>query len=433
MLPLKMALVLLLLVPAVLLAIHHFFYVYLIGVFLLPVWTITLTGQAEVPGQADLRFSDACFFVAGLGWIVRGMTKQRIGVQGSYLDVCLIAFAFWIFFSICWSPTLMVGGKEFLRKLNGLFIFYLTINLVRDERDLDLAVTVWLIAGALTAFAALYETVTDILERIAGITKRTATRWGWLRATALKEGANRLGFFMNTCLMLSISRFFLASRRSRRGLLFVFIMIMVFAVISTLSRNSVMGFVVGATILFYLAGKGGKKFFLMAAVIIVVFMWISGPEYRNVFFKRIVGVLQPQETRSIEGRTQVWLAASRMIGDRPFLGAGAGGFHVLSGSYGARRLRSPHNLYIYVAAELGLIGLLLFTGVAVAFFRLAKHGFGSASSDKERFILAALFAGMTVYAFQGLVVNFTLIEREFWALLGLNVAAIKIYGQGEIQ
>jgi O-antigen ligase len=431
--PSKIAVLMLILVPIAVIMMTNYFFAYLVGIFLLPVWSITLTGQAEVAAQADIRFSDVCFLVAGLSWIATGITKRQVRIRGSYLDVWLVAFMLWVLLSIWWSPSLVVGGKDFLKKLNGIFIFYLTVNLVRDKRHLDLAIMTWIMSGALAAFLALYELVTIILQRAMGFSKHALARWGWLRASALKEGANRLGFLMNTCIIFTISRFFLQEGKKLRLAFLLLTAVMVFALMSTLSRNSMAGLVVGSMILFHIAKKGGKRFFVIGGVIALLFVFISGDAYRDVFFKRVVGLLQPQETRSIEGRSVVWEAAFGMIRENPLLGVGAGGFHAVSGLYGAKKLRSPHSLYVYVVAEFGLIGFMLFAGAAMAFLKLVKHGLSSASSDKQKFVLAALFAGVVVFAFQGLVVNFLLIEREFWALLGLNVAAIKIYTEGESQ
>jgi O-antigen ligase len=431
--PSKIAVLSLILVPLAIVMMSNYFYAYLLGIFLLPVWSVTLIGQAEATGQVDLRFSDACFMIAGLGWIARAMARHQVTLKGSRLDFWLLTFFLWILLSILWCPSFGGGVKEFLRKLNGLFIFYLTINLVRNQRQLDRTLMTWIISGGFAAFLAVHEVFTEILYRAAGFSKGAIARWGFLRATALKEGANRLGFFMNTCLVMTLSLFFLQPGKKFRLLSLFLFVTMFFALLSTLSRNSLLGFVVGTMLVFYITKKGGKRFFITGAVIVGLFLMISGPTYRDVFFKRFLGGFQPQVTRSVAGRLQVWEAGSEIIGASPFLGAGAGGFHIISEYYGAQKLKSPHSLYIYVTAEYGLIGFVLFAAVTIAFLRLGNHGLRVTSDAKAKCVLAALLATIAIYAFQGLVVNFVLIEREFWALLGLNVAAIEIYSEGEFQ
>lgn len=432
-LPLKIAILLLLLPPVVFILARRFFYAYLIGIFLLPVWSITLTGQPEAPGRADLRFSDAFFFIAALGWLVQGIINKRLDIKRTYLDFVLIALFFWIFLSIIWSPTYLVGVKDFLRKLNGLFIFYLTVNLIKNRKDLNLTMIIFIIAGSGAALLAFHEIITKILQHIGGLSKAAISHWGWLRATALKEGANRLGFFLNICLMITISQFLLMKKTKYRIILLTLIILMTSALIATLSRNSVIGFVIGTTVLIYFMKKGGKKFLLITAVVALLFLLTSGPGYRHVLFERYVGIVQPYETGGYAGRIQIWQVASKIFEEHPILGTGIGGFHAISKSYGAAELESPHNLYIYVTTELGLIGFLLFLTVALRFIVLAKHGLQTPLDEKERSILVALLTGVLIYGFQGLVVNFTLIEREFWAILGLNVAAIKISCEDKIQ
>ncbi len=430
-LPLKVVVLLLLLPPIVVILMPNFLYAYLIGIFLLPVWSITLTGQPEVPGRADLRFSDALFFIAGLGWLVQGMINKRLEIKRSYLDLYLFVFFCWVFLSILWSPTFSGGIKEFLRKLNGLFIFYVTINVIRSRRDLDFAVIVWIIAGILAASLAAHELFTGIWERVP---ETVITRRGGLRAGALEVTANFLGFFLNTCLMMTISQFFLTKRSRYKILLFCCIIVMIPALISTLSRSSIMGFVIGTTFLLYFIRKGVKQLVLITAVAVLLFLFISGSGYRDVLFQRYTGIVKPHEAAGYVSRTQFWSqVASRIFAEHAIVGTGAGGFLALSESYGAREVKTPHNLYIYVAAEFGLIGFLLFSGMVLSFIILAKQGLQSALSEKERCILVALLAGTFLYAFQGLAINFVLREAEFWALFGLNVAAIRIYREDKIQ
>lgn len=82
------------------------------------------------------------------------------------------------------------------------------------------------------------------------------------------------------------------------------------------------------------------------------------------------------------GRQDLWLVASRVARDHPVIGVGLGNFEVVSPSYvrepgrltyvsGILRGQEPHNVYLAMLAEAGIIGLLLFVAVPGACLVLA--------------------------------------------------------------
>jgi hypothetical protein len=435
-LPLKLAILLLLLPPVIVLLMSNFLYAYLIGVFLLPVWSITLTGKPETPGHVDVRLSDALFLVAGFGYVVQGITSRRLEVRGSHLDLSLLVFFSWMFCSIVWTPLFFMGAKELLRKLNGLFIFYVTINVIRNRKDLDAAVTIWVIAGVLAAFLGFQEAMTEVWQRVGRFSHMVTTRWGGFRAGGLEVTPNILGFFLNTALMVTMAQFLWIKKRGYRILLLCSMVIMLFALISTLSRSSIIGFFIGTSFLLYLSRRGMQGFGWaagLAIAVVVLVLLVGGSSYRAVLYERYLGIVKVQEAAGFVRRISLWSEiASAIFGEHAVIGTGVGGFVSLAGSYGAWKLKSPHNLYIYVATELGVIGLLFFLGMVVSFVKLAKQGLQACISEKERLILAGLLAGTLLYAFQGLSINFILRESEIWILMGLSVAAIRIHSECKV-
>jgi len=433
MLPGKATALVFLIFPALIILLMNYFWAYILGVFLLPVWFITLTGQPEVAGHIDLRFSDALFIVAALGWFLRSVVRKKAEIKGSHLDISIFLLLSWMLISIIWCPSFSRGIVELLRKLNGVFIFYLTINLVKSRRELNISLTVWIVAGVLASLLVFHQLVTEILGYVGVLTKGTIEVWGGLRTTGLKENANRLGFFLNLSIMLAISRFFVEQKKWFKVLLALFSAIMIAGLISTLSRNSLIGLVFGLFVLFCLMKKGPGVFSLIVVAATIIFLVVVGPDYRDILFKRYIGIINLQEAAGYAGRTELWQqVASRMFAERPLVGIGLGGFITLSRSYGAySTLIAPHNLYIYLATELGLIGLLLFVYAAFRFLRLIKLRLRNALMDKERFVLAGLIAGIFIYGVQGFALNFVLIEQEFWTFFGLSVAAMRIYCEPE--
>jgi O-antigen ligase len=84
---------------------------------------------------------------------------------------------------------------------------------------------------------------------------------------------------------------------------------------------------------------------------------------------------------NVTSRVPLWMAAWSMFRDAPLFGHGPGSFSLLYETYissltlpswavfDARHMPWPHNLYLELLAERGLIGLLSFLAVLFLFFR----------------------------------------------------------------
>jgi O-antigen ligase len=123
-------------------------------------------------------------------------------------------------------------------------------------------------------------------------------------------------------------------------------------------------------------------------------------------------------------RWMMWQAAWRMIQDRPVLGHGLNTFMANYLAYrvgGQAQPRYAHNCYLQVAAETGMVGLVLFAGLLWAFFAQLVAGLRRSHTRSET-ILLGLFAGLLAFAAQaGIDTNFYALRQAalFWTLAGL--------------
>ena len=102
---------------------------------------------------------------------------------------------------------------------------------------------------------------------------------------------------------------------------------------------------------------------------------------------------------SIEERLKLWTKTLNMISENPLLGVGIGNWKIIIPSYGTTGLRSeqgevhfqrPHNDFLWILAETGIISLLFYTGFFVIIAIYAKATLADLSASDEVKIFSLL-------------------------------------------
>jgi O-antigen ligase len=145
------------------------------------------------------------------------------------------------------------------------------------------------------------------------------------------------------------------------------------------------------------------------------------------------------------GRLDIWQVGMLVIGANPLAGVGLGCFPIVYFDYlaeaggvswkhaagVARSLaRYPHNTYLGVTAELGLVGLLLFTSALVVHLRSAVTNFRALRARRPSDGTFALAALLGLIGFGVLAFGFDIAQRKyFWLVLGLVAAGSALRGR----
>lgn len=116
----------------------------------------------------------------------------------------------------------------------------------------------------------------------------------------------------------------------------------------------------------------------------------------SAFFKRALSIYDFSET-SNKGRIEIWLATIPSIFTHPFLGVGMGNFPIiLEQDYSTSKMgSSAHNLYLEIAAEIGLFGLVIFLLILTEILQKSYRLLGSLKKQPAKIFAGSFF----VYAF----------------------------------
>ena len=115
------------------------------------------------------------------------------------------------------------------------------------------------------------------------------------------------------------------------------------------------------------------------------------------------------------GRVELWSAGWESFIERPLVGLGTGGF---ADAFPSELY--PHNLFLELAAELGIVGLLLVVAFTTAGFVAALRAYRSTDPQVSRraaLVTALLASALTNAAFSGNVSS----NAAVWLAVGLAV------------
>jgi O-antigen ligase len=120
-----------------------------------------------------------------------------------------------------------------------------------------------------------------------------------------------------------------------------------------------------AMALFYVLTSKRKVLNLVICVILAFALWDSLPaQYQRRYLTVESYAEGGKLDASNELRLAIWNAGWRMLLDHPILGVGAGQFAIAYGMHysggGHHAWMQPHNLFLQVTCELGLVGLSVF-------------------------------------------------------------------------
>ncbi len=256
------------------------------------------------------------------------------------------------------------------------------------------------------------------------------------RLTASFKNPNHFGGWLSMVLPITMSLSLFGPKRQKwlRGAFGILSALLFICLLLTASRGAWLGFV-GAILL--MGVLNSKKLVLITLISILILSFaVSGK-----FEQKLTSFFS---TTTIEGKTApriiLWKETLIMIKDKPLLGHGVNSFMSNWSKYGVGKGVSghpwyPHNCYLHMAAEIGLIGLGMFMWIIIMLFKSTIKFLKKikVKSEEDRFYQAVglgLLGGITACLIHSFVDNnlyVVLLATFFWVLLGLVNAEKRIY------
>ncbi len=202
--------------------------------------------------------------------------------------------------------------------------------------------------------------------------------------------------------------------------------LMVFTLILTKSRGGYLAAGVGGITVIWIL-KGRNWALGLTIPLSVLGVWILA-SLNHVSSEMIEGISDP---RTWTFRKEVWLVALWMISEFPFTGVGMGTFNdVATRLYPFPMVSNPgtHNLYLQVATDLGVLGLIAFLSIILLAVMAGVIAIRKLAKDEDKtlksYVVGAL-AGIIGLIIHGLVDNGAWgVRATFipWLVIGFIIA-----------
>ncbi len=373
---------------------------------------------------------EICSGSAFLAWMIKRLSGYRVkGLSGLFpsteLNKPLLAFVLANAVAVIMSVNFNSSIKPFFSKvLEAVFLFFIVVDTINTKKRLRNLL-------AVVIFSGLFISIDAGVQYFRGVDFLRGYPISGQRLTVSFVGPNLFAAWL--IMMIFIILGLLLSRQPRKfmprrlglGILALFLLLCIGL---TYSRGAWLGFLVGLIIIagYKIIGLSKRAKVLSMSLIIVLAIGVS-----FLLPSTIKGRVESIGT--IEGsslfRLTLWQEALDIIEDFPLFGAGLNTYMAVSSRYstpaGGQGEFYPHNAYLHMAAEIGLVGLVCFLWILTSWYRLVTQALRKDADP----LLLGLVSGISAFLVQSFFdVNFYSLRLVvlFWFMLGLAAAQIKI-------
>lgn len=331
------------------------------------------------------------------------------------------------------SPT-QESVREMIRQLVlAVFVFVMVYFVDRPGRLRQVAMTLAVVA-TLVAMQSLYQRVTGpvsvseqwVAEAGAVLDVGEENVGEMLRTTGTFSHPAWLGLFLSIAVPFTLGLAWTTRQQVWMLIGVGAVGVQLLGILSTYSRMSYIG--VGlALVLFTLRRRLGIGAVVLGCTAAVLMF----PGLPEDFQNRVYSIIEYRESSSSLSRLAQQMAGWTMFREHPVLGVGPGNFEDEVMRY-ADRVPVPlyvqpigaHNMYVEVAAELGVLGLvavLLVLGQGWRQLRHLRRAARRRGDGSQAMLWECAGIGLIVFAVSALFVH-AQYAKEWWVLLGLAAA-----------
>lgn len=345
-----------------------------------------------------------------LAWMIRGRNRQGERA-GAFVLIPLLLLLAASGIGIAVAVSKNSGTKIAFEKVIEPVLLVLVMTRIRWTRPrLQTALSVLLAAGVAVAVKSLYDwfflpEATRIMENDRGVVEAVRLRSSW-------AATNVMAGFFGMLAPLAFLRTFYSDRGRARFWNAVAFGFLALGLAITQTRT-VYAAAVLALLGISLKYRRGLVLLLITGVAVAIYGTTE-------MFERASSLLHATHDYSFRSRLEVWGDSLDMLVRAPLTGIGFGSFiEVYRDPLGNVH---PHNDYLLLALEMGLLGLGAFLAFFVKVLTTMRRARRLAVSTQDRITLDAILAALAVFFLQSnfeSLLSWPAFSFSLWYLLGI--------------
>ena len=382
---------------------------------------------------------EACFIASLVLWALKKILSYEPYVSASQLfkqifsglNLPVYLFVLIGLISTCYSVSLPLSLKGFFSKLmEGVLLFFIAADHIDSRKKINLILISLSLSICLISVDGIFQFITgrDFIRHYPS--------WG-PRIQASFSNPNGFGGWLVVMLPLVLSFVFinkdLWSKIAVKIIIWASMCILAFCLLMTYSRGAWIGVVLA--LLFFGIFKKSKLLMIMIPVLIALPLILPIP-----IKTRIMNALPFTISYSIKGRLEsigslaepirgsLWREAMAIVKDFPAFGCGLNTYSVVAPHYkgsGTKAGIYPHNSYLQMAAETGIVGLASFIMLIMALFITSLMNVIRIRDTFYKNILLGLLSGLfgfLVHSFFDVHFYALQLATLMWFVMGLIMA-----------
>ncbi|MEB4590148.1 O-antigen ligase family protein [Candidatus Thiothrix sp. Deng01] len=320
------------------------------------VFALPTDGAVDVAGMSLVKIAGLMAF--GLMFVLIVMGAELSAVPALHIPVLL--YVAWVILSYTWSAMPIpyeseeaVGGYQQAIKGN-LYVLMITLllfQLAKTEKHLQMLYLAFILGD----LWLVYLMVKDY--QIGGNTVRQEIK---------DFDANEVAVKLAMAMPLAIYLFTVARHWVLRGVAVLYLPMAMFTILITGSRTGAVTMMLGLTGLWPLVKNSGVMGKAIAGVTLISVLVIAANVIPQQTIERIFSTGKEISEGTLNERSVIWGYAYEEWKHSPVVGHGLSSFRRVINQYNVKY--TAHNSFVSIAAEQGIIGVLLYGSVIVASF-----------------------------------------------------------------
>ena len=357
--------------------------------------------------------------LAGIIFLATYLFHRQFNVKFRALPIIAWLWLIWAFISLSWS--IEPRFEAYFQLVQLVFMAWLVADFVsRDKTIVPKLMTYYTLSASILAILGLINFMRGL--DAGGFSQQT-------RTSGLEgQGVEHFAFYLIPALFSALYFVFYGKSLNRRIIFAVLAAILATAILASGTRGAWLSCLGGLAIAYLPRFRFRQWLGLAMVVLISVFMVMRTPAISEFVAFRASSALESGGA----GRLNIWKVSTAVFQDHPIRGVGFRNYEYSVNLqdfeeanfdidyYYAFRPQVPHNIYLEVLLDLGLVGFILW---AIWLSRLVF----CPSRDKEWFLV---YGFLIAYLIGGLT-NPELNRKYFWITIGMAEGLRYAWFQGQ--